>query len=221
MGRAGNVSRKNGYGPTGARRQQSSTGVCKALLQGGEAECQRCGNRKAGWGTRAIGEPTAEDDATQPPEARDGARMGITKQEKKTKKRRARKGKGGRGRGRRRKFIRVLLPSYEAWMPRTAQSTLHASPFIGDFCKPVAWHTTARQPASTTLQDAKHSPLSSKTMLLRERGGTCPGRSPGECQSGLREQCIFLNRRQSDPESPPACCESDMAELSPSDALCE
>ena len=141
MGRAGNVSRKNGHGPTGARRQQSSTGVCKALLQGGETECQRCGNRKeAGWGTRAIGEPTAEADATQPPEARDGARMGITKQEKKTKKRRARKGKGGRGRGRRRKFIRVLLPSYEAWMPRTAQSTLHASPFIGDFCKPVAWH---------------------------------------------------------------------------------
>ncbi len=84
MGRAGNVSRKNGYGPTGARRQQSSTGVSKALLQGGENRVPALRESQAG-GTRAIGEPAAEDEATQPPEARDGARMGITKQEKKPK----------------------------------------------------------------------------------------------------------------------------------------
>ena len=93
-----------------ARGGSSQAPACaRHCCRAEKTECQRCGNRKeAGWGTRAIGEPTAEADATQPPEARDGARMGITKQEKKTKKRRARKGKGGRGRGRRRKFIRVF-----------------------------------------------------------------------------------------------------------------
>lgn len=55
-------------------------------------------------------------------------------------------------------------------MPRTAQSTLHASPFVGDFCKPVAWHhrpSGVSHGASTTLPDAKHSPLSSTPVLLQ------------------------------------------------------
>ena len=49
MGRAGNVSRKNGHGPTGARRQQSSTGVCKALLQGGENRVPALRESQGGW----------------------------------------------------------------------------------------------------------------------------------------------------------------------------